>query len=85
MVVNFYNRCKRLLVCSSFNVTHNRHTKIEELAKGKELIITNADKGRAVVILDTDSYLKEANLQLSDKASYGQTNNKNVKKREITS
>ena len=45
---------------------------MEELAKRKDLIITNADKGGAVVIMDTDSYIKEANQQLSDKASYKQ-------------
>ena len=39
-------------------------------AKRKDLIITNADKGGAVVIMD--SYIKEANRQLSDKASYKQ-------------
>ena len=43
---------------------------MEELAKRKDLIITNADKGGAVVIMDADSYIKEANQQLSDKARY---------------
>ena len=43
---------------------------MEELAKRKDLIITNADKDGAVVIMDTDRYSKEANQQLSDKASY---------------
>ena len=43
---------------------------MEELAKRKDLIITNTDKGGAAVITDTDSYIKEANWQLSDKASY---------------
>ena len=47
---------------------------MEELAKRKNLIITNADKGGAVVIKGTDSYLKEANGQLSDKESYKQLN-----------
>ena len=45
---------------------------MEQLAKMKDLIITNADKGGAVVIMDTDSYIKEANRQLFDKASYKQ-------------
>ena len=45
---------------------------MEELAKGKELIITNADKGGAVVIMGTGSYFKEANRQLLDKPSYKQ-------------
>ena len=43
---------------------------MEELAKRKYLIITNADKGGTAVIIDTDSYINEANRQLSDKASY---------------
>ena len=43
-----------------------------ELAKRKDLIITNADKGGAAVIIDTDRYNKETNWQLSDKAIYKQ-------------
>ena len=42
---------------------------MEELAKRIDLIITNADKVGAVVIMDTDSYNKEVNRKLSDKAS----------------
>ena len=45
---------------------------MKELAKRKDFIITNADKGGTVVITDTDSYIKEANRQLSDKVSYKQ-------------
>ena len=56
-----------------FNLTYKEHAAMEELAKRKDLIITNADKGGAVVIMDTDSYAKEANRQLSDKASYKQS------------
>ena len=54
------------------NLTYKEHTAMEELAKRKDLIITDADNGGAVVIMDTDSYIKEANRQLSDKASYKQ-------------
>ena len=42
------------------------------LEKRKDLVITNADKGRAVVIMDTDRYIKEVNQQLSEKANYRQ-------------
>ena len=42
---------------------------MEELAKRKDLAITNADKGGVVIIMDTNSYIKEANQQLSHKAS----------------
>ena len=51
-------------------MTYKEHTAMEELAKRKYLIITNADKGGTAVIIDTDSYINEANRQLSDKASY---------------
>ena len=46
---------------------------MEELAKRKDLITTHTDKGGAVVIMDTDSNIKEANEQLSDKASHKQS------------
>ena len=45
---------------------------MQGLAKRKDLMITSAAKGGAVVIMDTNSYIKEANRQLSDKASYKQ-------------
>ena len=52
------------------NLTYKEHAAMEELAKRKDLITTNVDKGRAVIIMGTDSYIREANQQLSDKASY---------------
>ena len=42
------------------NLTYKEHTAMEEPAKSKILMITNADKCGAV-IMDTDSYIKEAN------------------------
>ena len=51
------------------NLTYKEHTAMEELAKRIDLIITNADKVGVVVIMDTDSYIKEVNRKLSDKAS----------------
>ena len=45
---------------------------MEELAKRKDLIITNVGKVGAVVIMDTNSYIKEASQQLSDKATHKQ-------------
>ena len=54
------------------NLTHKEHIEMEKLAKRKDLVIHNADKGGAVVIMDTDSYIKEPNQQLSDKTSYKQ-------------
>ena len=43
---------------------------MEELAKRKDVINTNADKDGTVAIMDTDSYTKELNRQLSNKTSY---------------
>ena len=45
------------------NLTYKEHAAMEELAKRKDPIITNAYKRGAVVIMDTDSYIKEANRQ----------------------
>ena len=43
---------------------------MEELAKRKDIIITNADEGGAVVIMDVEKYINKANRQLSDKRNY---------------
>ena len=55
-----------------FNLIHKEHIAMEELAKKKDLIITNADTGGTVVIMDTDNHIKKANRKLSDKTSYKQ-------------
>ena len=43
---------------------------MKHLAKRRDIIVTTADKGSAVVILDTENYIKEANPQLSDKNNH---------------
>ena len=43
---------------------------MEELTKRKDIIITNADKGGAVVIMDVEKCIYKANRQLSDKRNY---------------
>ena len=43
---------------------------MEELTKRKDIIITNADKGGAVVIMDVEKYINEGNRQLSNKCNY---------------
>ena len=43
---------------------------VKELSKREDLIINNADKGGAVVIVDTNDYIKEAERQLDDKDNY---------------
>ena len=42
---------------------------MKQLAKRKD-IITNADKGSTVVIMDVEKYINEANCHLSDKHNY---------------
>ena len=54
------------------NLTYREHIAMEELAKKKDLIITDVDKGGTVVIMDTESYIREANRKLSEKVSYKQ-------------
>ena len=43
---------------------------MEETAKRKDIIIINAAKGDAVVIMNAEKYINEANRQLSDKRNY---------------
>ena len=52
------------------NLSKGEQKAMEELPKRKDIIITNADKGGAVVIMDVEKYIKEANRQLSDKRNY---------------
>ena len=49
------------------NLSKGEQKAMEELAKRKDIIITNADKGGDVVITDVEKYINEANCQLSDK------------------
>ena len=43
---------------------------MKQTVKRMEVIITTEDKGSAVVVLDTENYIKEANSQLFDKINY---------------
>ena len=43
---------------------------MEELAKRKDITVTNTDKGGAVVIMDAEKYINKTNRQLSDKLNY---------------
>ena len=43
---------------------------MKHLAKWKDINIDTADKGGAVVFMDTENYIKEVNRQLSDKIHY---------------
>ena len=52
------------------NLSAGEQKAMEKLAKRKAIIITNADKGGAVVIINVEKYINEANRQLSDKRNY---------------
>ena len=52
------------------NLSSKERKALNELKVRDDIIITNADKGGAVVILDSNDYLKEAERQLSDQQSY---------------
>ena len=43
---------------------------MQELQSRNDIVITDADKGGAVVILDVEDYVKEAERQLSNKENY---------------
>ena len=43
---------------------------MDELRKREDLIFTKADKGGALVIMDVEDYVKEADRQLNDKKFY---------------
>ena len=43
---------------------------MKELAKRRDIITTNADKGGAVVIMDKEKYINEAIRKVSDKQNY---------------
>ena len=48
------------------NLIEGEQKTLEELSKRDEIIITNADEGRAIVIIDIDKYISEAQHQLND-------------------
>ena len=52
------------------NLSNGEQEAMKHLAKRWDLIIITTDKGNAVVIMDTENYIKEANRPLSDKSNY---------------
>ena len=43
---------------------------MKHLIKSRNTIITTANKGSAIVIIDTENYIKEANCQVSDENNF---------------
>ena len=54
------------------NLTKSEREALLNLQKRNDMIITKADKGGAVVILDIKGYIDEANRQLNDTNNYEQ-------------
>ena len=52
------------------NLSKKEEDALQNLSKRDDIIITKADKGGAVVIVDVDDYIQEANRQLDDKEFY---------------
>ena len=52
------------------NLSKGEQKAMKEFAKRKDIIINNADKGIAVVIMDIEKYINEVRRQLSDKRNY---------------
>ena len=52
------------------NLTKGERKALKELAVWNDIIITKADKGGAVVIIDVEDYVKDAEHQLNNKDAY---------------
>ena len=52
------------------NLTKSKRTRMKELSEREDIIITKADKGGAVVIVDVKDYIKEAERQLNNTENY---------------
>ena len=56
------------------NLAKSERKALENLQQRDDIIITKADKGGAVVIMDVEHYINEANRQLSDTKNYQKLN-----------
>ena len=48
------------------NLKKSELTSLEDLQQREDVVITKADKGRAVVFQDVSDYINEANRQLNE-------------------
>ena len=55
------------------NLTRDENKTLKSLSLNKAIVIKNADKGGAVVVLNTTDYIKEGLRQLSDPNFYSDT------------
>ena len=52
------------------NLTKNERASMKKLSREEDIIITKVDKGGAVVIVDVQGYIKEAERQLNNIKNY---------------
>ncbi|KAM9296679.1 breast cancer type 1 susceptibility protein [Gastrophryne carolinensis] len=57
---------------SHHNLTRKEQLALRSLEENPALVIRNADKGGSIVVLDRDTYISEAERQLSDTETYTQ-------------
>ena len=65
-----FDNIPRSLTTHKQNLTKDERTALKELQTRDDIIITNADKGGAVVIQDVDNYITESYRQLNDDTFY---------------
>lgn len=63
------NECE-LKLYENDNLNHDEHHSIINLRNNQNIIIKNADKGGATVIMDKENYIFESNRQLNDDKYY---------------
>jgi hypothetical protein len=56
--------------CPPSNITKEEYKALTGFRKNKDLLIINADKGRATVILDKSQYVEQMNSLLGDEKTY---------------
>ena len=67
-------KSKKKLKTKYSNLTIQERKGMQELQSRKGIVITDADKGGDVVILDVEDYVKEAERQLNNKENYRKIN-----------
>ena len=67
-------KSKKKLKTKYSNLTIKERKAMQELQFRKDIGITDADKGGAVVILDVEDYVKEAEKQLNNRENYRKIN-----------
>ena len=71
LVQNDINEIKtKKLKSPKSSLSNGKQDTMKHLAKRRDIIITMGDKGGAVVITNTENYIKEPSRELSDKNNY---------------